>query len=586
MRLEHEYGGRSNASPTGLIAMTERYVKLVICSPRRCTGCTHSLDERCTLLDSISLAADQATPVLVEKDRNLLHIPIRNTVGPLRPPWMSMDWEQVWMDDDFKKDCKLSEIIDLYAVGPYVSVFAQVGENKEISHTVLPRLRSRLEFALLEEMTERARELTERVSVSFNVLTERIGYIQTKLGEEMDKSWPEISLSIRDIISQIAGFSSTMLFPITPLLLDDEIEEIYVDGPDSWAYFDHARLGRCRTDWFFSGEAIEPMVTLARLESNHHLDRRNPSLKSRIGFLGVDLRISMAVEPLCPDGFQMQIRRARKEIMTLSHLIRNDTISVEGAALLILALYLRQNMVITGAPGTGKTTLLNAMDQITPPFWRKIYIEDAIESRIHRNQHQSRIQVDPIDERNGLSDKSQEIVKSLHRSPDYVILGEIQTQEHSHALFHALSAGLRCLSTCHSNSAASLISRFQVNHHIDKASLALLDLIVTMRRPVPGSSRRYVSEIVEVRRDTEDGCLKFRGLNLLYSNDSHTGILDNMVDDGAFSLRMNEGGVAEFDSLFADLIARLKGLRETSSGNTNDDLQKQAISLLRASTVT
>jgi type IV secretory pathway ATPase VirB11/archaellum biosynthesis ATPase len=140
---------------------------------------------------------------------------------------------------------------------------------------------------------------------------------------------------------------------------------------------------------------------------------------------------------------------------------------------------------------------------VTPIPWRKIYIEDAVESRLIEGHHQVRIKVDPVDERSRQSNKSIEIVKSLHRSPDYLILGEIQTAEHSQALFQAVAAGLRTIQTCHSDSAASLMSRWTIGHQVDSSSIALMDVIVTLDRPVPGQSRRYVKEIVEVRRDLD-----------------------------------------------------------------------------------
>ncbi len=563
--------------------MTEQYVKLVMCSPERCDNCHNSRDGKCSVLAFAMEGAEQLTPIIVERERGSMYIPVDYNAVPSDPPWYSGDWEQVWIDNTMGKNLETHEVIDVYIVGSYVSIFTQAGCENEICYFALPKLRSHLESALLDKMTSRIPELSRDLLRCTESLTHRVRYLQHKVYEKLEESLPEISIPTRSTISQIAGHSSTVLFPIIPLLLDDEIEEIFIDSPGSQVYFDHARLGRCKSDWVFPRSAIRPMVTLARLESNHHLDRRNPSFKSRMGFLDANLRVSMAVMPLCPDGFQMQIRRARREIMTLFHLIRNETISAEGAALLILALRLRQNIVITGGPGTGKSTLLNALDQITPSIWRKIYIEDAIESRIHQNQHQTRIQVDPLDEMGGVSDKTREIVKSLHRSPDYVILGEIQTEEHSHALFHALSAGLRCANTCHSDSASSLISRFRVNHHIVNTNLAMLDLIVTMRRPKPGDSRRYVSEIVEVRRGTKDGCIEFRGLNILYSNNSNAEVPNRIVKDGAVWLRCEEDSIEDFNSVYMNLVARLGRMKSMKPCEATRHLQEQTTSCLGSS---
>jgi flagellar protein FlaI len=558
--------------------MTEPNVKLVICSPKRCDDCQYSQNGECSLLTSVGNESNLIVPLLVERERGMIYIPADQNSVPVHPPWSSMYWEQIWLNPSVARNWEPQEIFDAYTVGPYLIVFTKGDDEREVSSHIVPKLRSRLENALLDEMIARVPEFSSRTPSFLRFLTERFQYLQDEVCEEIEKSLPEISETTRGTIAEIVAHSSTALFPVIPLLLDDEVEEIFIDSPDSWAYFDHARLGRCKTDWFFPRSSIKAIMTLVRLESNHHLDRKNPSFKSRLGFLDLNLRVSVAVQPLCPDGFQMQIRRARKHILTIFHLIDNETISIEGAALLILAVHLRQNMVIAGAPGTGKTTLLNALDQITPSVWRKIYIEDAVESRAHQHQHQSRIQVDPVDEIGGTFDKSQEIVKSLHRSPDYVILGEIQTQEHSNALFHALSAGLRCANTCHSDSAASLISRLCVNHNIAKTSLAMLDLIVTMKRPEPGRSRRYVSEIVEVRREITDGSIEFRGLNQIYSKDSRGEILDRLLRDGAISLRSQEESIDDFESLYRNLVSTLRKMQPSSPDKSIEYLRSQSVS--------
>jgi hypothetical protein len=167
----------------------------------------------------------------------------------------------------------------------------------------------------------------------------------------------------------------------------------------------------------------------------------------------------------------------------------------------------------------------------TPRWWRKIYIEDAVESRDQEEHHQVRFRVDPVDEQLSKSSKSSEIIKCLHRSPDYLILGEIQTAEHSNALFQAIAAGLKTLQTCHSSSSSSLVSRWKLNHGIQDTNLAMMDLIVTLERPKPGESNRRVKEIVEIRRNIVDGLLQFSGLNVVY--DIRKGHND-WARDGAF----------------------------------------------------
>jgi hypothetical protein len=200
----------------------------------------------------------------------------------------------------------------------------------------------------------------------------------------------------------------------------------------------------------------------------------------------------------------------------------------------------------------------------TPRWWRKIYIEDAVESRNQEEHHQVRFKVDPVDEQLSRSNKSKEIIKCLHRSPDYLILGEIQTAEHSNALFQAIAAGLCTLQTCHSNSSSSLVSRWKLNHGIQESSIAMMDLIVTLERPRPGKSIRRVKELVEITRDNVDGLLKFSGMNVIYSTRiSHC----EWADDGAFLLHAKELGIESH----VPALGRLKEL--IVSGIYQSDLE-------------
>jgi len=139
---------------------------------------------------------------------------------------------------------------------------------------------------------------------------------------------------------------------------------------------------------------------------------------------------------------------------------------------------------------------------ITPPEWRKITIEDVIESVPQHiyDKHQVRLQVIPFEGENTLRSKSKEIVKLLHRSPDYVFLGEIQTQEHSQAVFHALTAGLHLIQTCHASSPENLIVRWVEHHGIAPINLLTLDLIVFMRAYYRQKLVRRVRRVSEVTK--------------------------------------------------------------------------------------
>ncbi|MFX1474520.1 MAG: ATPase, T2SS/T4P/T4SS family, partial [Promethearchaeota archaeon] len=213
-------------------------------------------------------------------------------------------------------------------------------------------------------------------------------------------------------------------------------------------------------------------------------------------------------------GLHCNIRKLRKKVFTLPELIANNTISVQAAAFIILCMTLRLNITICGEPSSGKTTLANAINMTAPSFWRQIAIEDALES-ISVSQwgrHHVTFKVDPFDSiEEKRYTKSNEIIRLLHRSPDWVFLGEIQTEEHSAAMFHALSAGIRGIQTCHANSNDDLLLRWRIHHKIPAVCFKNLGLLVHMVRDISfNRTIRKIAQISEV--DTQSEELQLRSL--------------------------------------------------------------------------
>jgi type IV secretory pathway ATPase VirB11/archaellum biosynthesis ATPase len=286
-----------------------------------------------------------------------------------------------------------------------------------------------------------------------------------------------------DELAELACYKLIGIFKIAPFLMDEHIEEFYLDCPNTQLYLDHRRWGRCKTKVTLSEEDLERIKTRLRYESGLLLDESNPSIKTELITERFHVRTAMDIFPLAADGLHLDVRKLKRKAFTLPELIANGTLPVEIAAYLYFTLLRRRNITVIGEPNSGKTTLVNALDLITPPEWRKITIEDVIESvpQHHYDKHQVRLQVVPFEGENSLRSKGREIVKLLHRSPDYVFLGEIQTQEHSQAVFHALTAGLHLIQTCHASSPENLIVRWVEHHDIAPINLLTLDLIIFMR---------------------------------------------------------------------------------------------------------
>lgn len=364
-----------------------------------------------------------------------------------------------------------------------------------VDEILLPQILTSPYTKQKESLSTNDTALQSLAKVMESKITDYQHYLQTHFHEvdEIERN----NLAIY-ATAQTLNFTKTI-----PLLLDDHVQEVYLDKPGNTYYLDHARWGRCRSNLQPSNSELSHLITRLRLESRRALDERTPSLKTELKTSFFHVRAAIDVPPLAHEGPHLNIRKIRMKILTLPELIENGTISLSAAAFLVLCMTLRINITINGEPSTGKTTLANAVNLLAPPSWRRIAIEDALESVSvdEGRRHKVTFRVDSFDSpEKTLSTKSNEIIRLLHRSPDWVFLGEIQTAEHSEAMFHALSAGIKGIQTCHASSNNDMLLRWKIHHKIPDVCFQNLGLLVHMvREVVQGNIIRRVVQIGEMQ---------------------------------------------------------------------------------------
>jgi Flp pilus assembly CpaF family ATPase len=380
----------------------------------------------------------------------------------------------------------------------------------------------------------------------------------------LSSSFGELNAEQRSSLAIYATAQTLDLTKIMPLLLDDDVQEFYLDRPGDTFYLDHAKWGRCRSNLAPNESELARITTRLRLESRHPLDQRSPSLKTELQTKFFHVRAAADIPPLAHDGIHLDFRKLRLRLLTLPELISSGTLSISAAAFLVLCMTMRINITVCGEPASGKTTLANAVNLVAPSFWRCIDIEDALES-VPINawgRHKVTFQVDPFD---GLEEKRQtksnEIVRLLHRSPDWVFLGEIQTAEHSTAMFHALSAGIRGIQTCHASSNEDLLLRWQIHHRIPRVCFRSLGLLVHMVRELAdGRITRRVAQISELDWQSgkpsllalyewkkETGCLERL----------HEGVVTPLVERTGKFQRVRNADIRESFGIYAETLEHL-----------------------------
>jgi pilus assembly protein CpaF len=298
------------------------------------------------------------------------------------------------------------------------------------------------------------------------------------------------------------GFELILPFlrPIQHLILDPEISEIVVNGPEH-VFVERAGRVEAVQGLTISPKSLEVAVRNIARRLRDDISEEKPVLDSR---LPDGSRVAAVVPPCSLHGVTLTIRKFNAKHFGLEDLIRIGTITEQLAGILETAVVNRQNMLISGGTGTGKTTLLNIVATLIPDHERILIIEDTAEIQISAP---NLVRFEARVAQNGFSAVTiRDLLKaSLRHRPDRILLGEIRGAE-AFDLLQLLNTGhAGTISTVHANSALQAINRFtscvlqsnvELPYRAIKSNIAdSLNLLVHVERR-PGL--RFVSEVLEI----------------------------------------------------------------------------------------
>ncbi len=409
----------------------------------------------------------------------------------------------------------LTELVSEYSNGQFLTKIYSVN-NGSMLYVIEPIFDFEENPVLFAELTKVVYDNKEKIGKEILKFDELLSTIKNLCLWELLK---------RDIVSktnEIAELFALKLIKLTKLFsifTDNAVNEIYMDYKGAPIYLDHEAYGRCNTEIILEEEELDAFITRLKLEHPIQINYNSPSCKIDFHTERFNLRVSIDFPPLSPNGPTFNIRRFKDQPYTIEDLIKLESFPRPIGNYLINAVKNRKNITIVGEPNSGKTTLANAIDLHTPKYWRKITIEDAIESIDQKEMgyKQLYIQVDSFESNQSAHTKTSEILKLLHRSPDWIFLGEIQSKEHSQAMFEALNAGLKGIQTTHSNSVNKIFRRWKNLHAIAPDNFLSLEVIIIMTKKVDERGiKRVIGKIYEVEKSKSKANAKLLQLTKIY----------------------------------------------------------------------
>ncbi len=304
---------------------------------------------------------------------------------------------------------------------------------------------------------------------------------------------------LRQVVDEVCG-----LGPIQPLLEDDEVSEVMINGTAA-LFFERDGELHPADAVFDSPEQI--MIVMDRILAplGRRLDRASPLVSAR---LPNGDRVNAVAAPVAIDGPAVTIRKFSDRIRTLDRLVELGSLPAWYARLLSWAVRCSRSIAVAGGTGSGKTTLLNALSCEIPVTERVVTIEDSAELRFDAHPNVVRLEAQDSSIEGSGEVTIRDLVKNaLRMRPDRIVVGEVRSGECIDML-NALSTGhAGSLTTLHAGSAEEavmrlvLMARFGMDLPtalIEEQIATAIDLIVVMRRLADGS--RVVSSLTEVSR--------------------------------------------------------------------------------------
>ncbi|MEM7345460.1 MAG: CpaF family protein [Chloroflexota bacterium] len=349
----------------------------------------------------------------------------------------------------------------------------------------------------------------ERTEERLNLVKQRFQQVISQPNVKVPPNVPPQEF-YNNVLDEIFGFG-----PIEALIRTDEISEIMVNGP----YIIFIEVGGRIVESgykFMDDDHVERIVKRIVKPLGRAADESNPLIDAR---LPDGSRVNAVIRPCALDGPNMTIRKFAKDKLGIQDLLKFGSMTDKMANFLEAAVVSRQNIIVSGGTGSGKTTLINVLSGFIPGHERTVTIEDAAELQFkQRNVVRLETKKPTMESPNEISIRDC-VVNALRMRPERIVVGECRSGE-ALDMLQAMNTGHDgSMTTIHSNSPRDCISRLET-----LVLMAGVDLPLSVVRKQIASAIHFIVQASRLR----DGSRKVTQITEVQGMEGDTVILSDI----------------------------------------------------------
>ncbi len=354
---------------------------------------------------------------------------------------------------------------------------------------------------LLDKINLSALEQLSRQQIEFEI-KDIVLEILDDQGEVLNSR--ERQALIVEVLDELLG-----LGPLEPLLKDESITDILVNGPSIVFVERKGLLERVETR-FQDDKHLLRIIQKIVSGVGRRIDESSPYVDAR---LPDGSRVNAIISPLAIDGSTVSIRKFAKKRIGMARLVELGSVSPAMATVMEAISLSRRNVLISGGTGSGKTTMLNAMSSFIDERERIVTIEDSAELQLQQ-EHVVRLETRPPNLEGKGEVSQRDLVKNaLRMRPDRIIVGEVRAGE-AFDMLQAMNTGHDgSMTTVHANTPRDSLARLEqmigmsgidISPRAARAQIAsAINVVLQVSRMVDGSRRLVsLSEVTGMEGET------------------------------------------------------------------------------------